>query len=51
MKLFNTSFLSFGNFCLAKNSPTKNLSKPLTTNKNSPYSATFLIIPDNSKNS
>ena len=51
IKLFKTSFLSFGYFCLAKNSPIKNLSKPLTTNKNSPYSPIFLIIPEDSKNS
>ena len=46
MKLFNTSFLSFGYFCFAKNSPMRNLSNPPTTRRNSPYSFIDLIIKE-----
>ena len=41
---FKTSFLSFGEFIFDRKSPMMNLSKPFTTNKNSPNSSKFFII-------
>ena len=50
MKESKTSPLSFGGFFfLAKNSPIKILSNPLTTSKNSPNSNFDVIIPEEIK--